>query len=85
MVERRDFAFQIAFRADWTSPNTPLAARKMVTTPISVATRPDMRSLALRIMACVRLRGLAPHQAAQLVDDRALRRLLAEDAGRRRQ
>ena len=51
-VEERDLAFQMAFIADWTSPNTPVAVTISATMPTIEATMPDERSSALLIMSC---------------------------------
>ena len=59
-VEERGLAFQMAFIADWTSPNTPVAVAISATMPTIVATMPDSRSSALLIISSSALAACSP-------------------------
>ena len=75
---RTEPAFQIAFIADWTSPNTPEMAMNRTTRPMIVARVPFARPGGAFDHALQRHGGLMAHQPAELVDDRALGGVAAE-------
>jgi hypothetical protein len=59
-VEDFGLAFQMAFIADWTSPNTPVAVTISTTTPTIVATMPASRLSALLIITSRALAAESP-------------------------
>jgi hypothetical protein len=59
-VDDLGLAFQMAFIADWTSPNTPVAVTISTTMPAIVATMPASRLSALLIISSRALAVCSP-------------------------